>query len=196
MRNLKRIAMTVALAPLIMFGSLESKAQPHVHGKGTLFIAQDNSLWQLQFTLPASDIFGFEHRPETEEQKAEVVQRTAKLKNVENLISFSKTCRLVDHQVEIPDEFNVTGINEHNHHKADKHNHHGHNKHDDHGHEKEHDHTDVEIVSTFDCAKALTQIELTIFNSFSSLKTLEALWATNSGQGKLEVSATSPTVAL
>ena len=41
----------------------------HSHGEGVLFVVHDQDKWQVKFILPAGDIFGFEHQPETAEQK-------------------------------------------------------------------------------------------------------------------------------
>jgi hypothetical protein len=44
-------------------------AQKHVHGEGQLLIAQEQQRWQFHFILPAVNLLGFEHIPESAERK-------------------------------------------------------------------------------------------------------------------------------
>jgi hypothetical protein len=238
-KNMNKTAMKL-LIPLASAVSLGINAQTHVHGQGSLFIAQDNNAWQLQFTLPAADVFGFEYAPETEEQIKHVIKQKHLLSKVGNVINVPSECTVSSHNVEIPDGFELAhahGQQEHEHdeheHDHDKHKHdddHGHDhdehKHDDdHGHdhdehkhdhdkhehdhdehehdhdkhkhdhdehehsdEEKHNHSDVEILVEMTCSASFNALDVPLFSSFPSVQSLEALWATDGGQGQTELS--------
>lgn len=156
-------------------------AQPHMHGKAELFIAQDDEKWQLQFTLPAADVFGFEHRPMSQKQRAQVVAQKAILKNVTKLVNIPSNCKIETQDIEVPEM-----INEHHHEQKHAHGHGNQNNHSK--------HTDVEVTILLTCDAVISELSLTVFSSFPSLQLLNVIWALTTEQGQSEASPSKSTV--
>lgn len=181
MYELKQLVFILGIISPVAF------AQPHLHGQGSLFIAQDDNHWQLQFTLPTSDIFGFEHMPMSQKQKNQVRSKITQLENVGKLVDIPEGCQLGNYKVDIPSDFQAK--------RTDKFSHHDGQKQHKHQHQEQHTkHSDVNIVLTLRCDKAISRLELHVFKTFSSLATLDVLWTLNKGQGQIAVSAANPKV--
>lgn len=59
----------------------------HSHGSANLAVGvEDSGAFQIEFTSPAHDIYGFEHEPRNEEQRAAVTTAQAHLSNIEDII--------------------------------------------------------------------------------------------------------------
>ena len=69
-------------------------AGQHVHGEGKLMISQDGSQWQVQFVLPAADVLGFEHAPESPKQQAVVDRLAGRLGENDQVVTLNGQCRL------------------------------------------------------------------------------------------------------
>ncbi|GAB2702516.1 DUF2796 domain-containing protein [Aliiglaciecola sp. 3_MG-2023] len=145
-------------------------SQQHIHGQGSVFIAQENDLWQVQFVLPASDILGFEHSPENEQQRLIAEQFDQKQKHFENLIQFDVNCTQVNYS-QSSLEF---GEDEHSD---------SHELSDNHEHSGEHEHSDIEILYLIECPDEVTQVSFPILNSSNNLQNLAVQWSIQTGQG-------------
>ncbi|WP_373945812.1 DUF2796 domain-containing protein (plasmid) [Vibrio chagasii] len=121
----------------------------HVHGQVEVNIAQDGQELLVEVTAPGADVVGFEHAPETAEQKKVFEQAIAQLNKPDELFSFNNAnCtlkfKLVSNTLEGDhDEHEGHDHAEHDHHDHEGHDHAEHD-HDDHkGHDHaEHDHDD------------------------------------------------------
>ncbi|WP_086971468.1 zinc uptake protein ZrgA [Vibrio coralliirubri] len=134
----------------------------HVHGQVEVNIAQDGQELLVEVTAPGADVVGFEHAPETAEQKKVFEQAIAQLNKPEELFSFNNaSCTLKfksvantlegdhddheghDHAEHDHDDHKDHDHAEHDHddHKGHDHAEHGHDDHKDHNH-AEHDHDD------------------------------------------------------
>ncbi|MGF1859070.1 ZrgA family zinc uptake protein [Photobacterium profundum] len=73
----------------------------HVHGVVELNIAQDGNDLLLEITAPGSDIVGFEHAPQTQEQTQAIQQAMSTLKETASLfeINSDANCELTDSYV-------------------------------------------------------------------------------------------------
>ena len=69
----------------------------HVHGEGSIKIAQEGKDLEVEMELPAADLLGFEHKPKNEEQHAKVKDVMEKLKDSHLFITFNAdaACKLV-----------------------------------------------------------------------------------------------------
>ncbi|MGF1846215.1 zinc uptake protein ZrgA [Vibrio lentus] len=115
--------------------------EAHVHGKVEVNIAQDGQELLVEVTAPGADVVGFEHAPETAEQKKVFEQAIAQLNKPEELFGFNNAgCTLKFKSV------TNTLEGDHDDHKGHDHAEHDHDDHDDHkGHDHaEHDHDDHE----------------------------------------------------
>ena len=108
----------------------------HVHGQVEVNIAQDGQELLVEVTAPGADVVGFEHAPETAEQKKVFEQAIAQLNKPEELFSFNNaSCTLKFKSVA------NTLEGDHDDHKDHDHAEHDHDDHKDHDH-AEHDHDD------------------------------------------------------
>ncbi len=67
--------------PVAVLVAASAAGEPHVHSKGRLALAPDPNGVQFELVVAASDVWGFEHEPRTEEEKA---QRATALKALES----------------------------------------------------------------------------------------------------------------
>ena len=125
--------------------------EAHVHGKVEVNIAQDGQELLVEVTAPGADVVGFEHAPETAEQKKVFEQAIAQLNKPEELFGFTNaSCTLkfksVTNTVEgehDDHEGHDHAEGEHDDHEGHGHAEHDHDDHKDHDH-AEHDHDDHE----------------------------------------------------
>ncbi|MGR5391467.1 zinc uptake protein ZrgA [Vibrio crassostreae] len=110
--------------------------EAHVHGKVEVNIAQDGQELLVEVTAPGADVVGFEHAPETAEQKKVFEQAIAQLNKPEDLFGFNNaSCTLKFKSV------TNTLEGDHDSHEGHDHAEHDHNDHKGHDH-AEHDHDD------------------------------------------------------
>src|SRR5690554_1224031 len=76
--------------------------EAHVHGIGTITIALENQLLELQLESPAMNIIGFEYQPTTEADIQSVKAAQNTLSNAAELFAFSPAaqCRLTSVSIE------------------------------------------------------------------------------------------------
>lgn len=135
----------------------------HSHGEGVLFVVHDQDKWQVKFILPAGDILGFEHQPETAEQKQTIKQTLAQLANSQQLVTFNGECKLTQANFENPFE-----------------------------HHTHHAHQDLEVEYSFSCDKPVSKVTVTLFAWAEAISVIEAQWITEQAQGIAELTATKP----
>ncbi|MCC4796181.1 zinc uptake protein ZrgA [Vibrio lentus] len=112
--------------------------EAHVHGKVEVNIAQDGQELLVEVTAPGADVVGFEHAPETAEQKKVFEQAIAQLNKPEELFGFNNAgCTLKFKSV------TNTLEGDHDDHEGHDHAEHDHDDHKGHDH-AEHDHDDHE----------------------------------------------------
>jgi len=123
--------------------------EAHVHGKVEVNIAQDGQELLVEVTAPGADVVGFEHAPETAEQKKVFEQAIAQLNKPEELFGFNNaSCTLKFKSVTNTLEDDHDDHEGHDHAEGEHDDHEGHDhaegEHDDHeGHDHaEHDHDD------------------------------------------------------
>ncbi|MGO2162455.1 MAG: zinc uptake protein ZrgA [Vibrio toranzoniae] len=108
----------------------------HVHGQVEVNIAQDGQELLVEVTAPGADVVGFEHAPETTEQKKVLEQAIAQLNKPDELFSFNNaSCTLKFKSVTNSLE------GDHDEHEGHVHAEHGHDNHEGHDH-AEHEHDD------------------------------------------------------
>ena len=154
--------------------------EAHVHGKVEVNIAQDGQELLVEVTAPGADVVGFEHAPETAEQKKVFEQAIAQLNKPEELFGFNNAgCTLKfksvtntlegdhddheghDHAEHDHDDHKGHDHAEHDHddHKGHDHAEHDHDDHKGHDH-AEHDHDDHTITqsTTMTTTKVMTML--------------------------------------
>ncbi|MCG9554839.1 DUF2796 domain-containing protein [Vibrio sp. Isolate31] len=116
----------------------------HEHGHVEVNIAQDGQELLVEVTAPGADVVGFEHAPETAEQKKVFEQAIAQLNKPDELFSFNNAnCTLKFKSVTNTLEGDHDDHEGHDHAEHDHHDHEGHDhaEHDHHDH-KDHDHAE------------------------------------------------------
>lgn len=149
--------------------------QAHVHGHGKLLIAQEGTHWQLEFTLPAADMVGFEHAAHDEQDKAhlhDIAERLASPANV--FTTKGGDCQVVEQVVSLPG----AGHDEREHEEE-------HEAHSEH----EASHADVSLQYQLQCSGDLQRLTLRLFDMAPSLGEIEAQWIVSAGQGQTELSS-------
>ncbi|WP_192889478.1 zinc uptake protein ZrgA [Vibrio bathopelagicus] len=165
--------------------------EAHVHGKVEVNIAQDGQELLVEVTAPGADVVGFEHAPETAEQKKVFEQAIAQLNKPEELFSFNNaSCTLKFKSV------TNTLEDDHDDHEGHDHAEHDHDGHEGHDH-AEHDHDDHEghdhsegghgeftVEYHYQCSDIakLDTVNTQWFSKFSNTKSMTVNLLTDSAQ--------------
>jgi len=80
-RSLTLISLLALAAPGALATDGFRQLDSHSHGHGTLNIAIEGKLVEMELDIPGADIVGFEHRAESAEDKAAIDRAKAKLQN-------------------------------------------------------------------------------------------------------------------
>lgn len=184
-------------------------AQKHVHGEGQLLIAQEDKQWQFQFVLPAADLLGFEHAPQTTAQHQQVAKIISKIEGVVEMLSLPAHCKLLSKSHSLSqwaaiggDELSVehkgqmaTGSKSHSSHKHNQADNHDHENHHHESHEQ-HAHSDITVTYHFECENMLDALNVQLFAWAESLQTIDAQWFTAEHQGAQKLTSSAKVVSL
>ncbi|WP_375276375.1 ZrgA family zinc uptake protein [Alteromonas australica] len=158
---------------MLMIGSAQAAENEHRHGQGSLQILQAENQWQLTLSLPLDDAFGFEHAPETDEQKSHIRHFVVQAESFDTFIKMQGNCSLQGATVNLPWPFYADGEPPR----------HSENAHNERMHEEVHAHKDVEAVYQIGCEEAIESITVNVPAISPSLVSIDAQWATEKGQG-------------
>jgi hypothetical protein len=161
-----------------MMYSQIAMSQHHVHGEGLLFVAQENNQWQFQFVLPAADVLGFEHAPETPQQQQTIVDVVAKANDVRPFLITPEGCKVSAMEHEFPMAESSTAHDDEEGHEHEGHEHHG----------------NIEVSYQLTCQQAVTQIQVSLFSWVTSLDHLQVQWINDEGQGAAVLTGHSTTL--
>ncbi|MDO6559937.1 ZrgA family zinc uptake protein [Paraglaciecola chathamensis] len=186
----------ITLLVIMMSCCFSAAAQVHQHGQGQLFASQEKQDWHVQFILPAADVIGFEHAPESAEQKKALQALAKRLTMNDSVVRLSGKCTLIEatHSLFAEHKDSQEHAAEHEHHEKDQHEekHHATDDHENHeGHAK---HTDVEVEYHFSCASSSEKLSVTLFEWLPTLNRIQAQWITDAGQGTATLTSTNPDV--
>ena len=166
----------------------------HVHGLSQLNIAVEGEKVELEFSSPAMNLVGFEHKATSKKDVAAVKQAESILRQPEMLFSLTEAqCKPVYTNVDI------SGLIEHD---DDHDGHKGHDEHKDHDDHKAHDehetHSEIVANYSFECkdSSALSSIKVSLFESFAGIYKIQTMWVTASKQGSAKLTAENPVVLL
>lgn len=164
------------------------QADAHVHGQAELSMALDGEALQVELHSPLANLTGFEHSPETDEERAKLAAAKETLKDGDALFSFAggncafKEAALSDLSFEKlgdVEEEHDAHHDEHEHDKAHDHDAHDHGEHD---HDAHHDageaHVEIRAVYAFSCAAPadIAGFETRLFSLFSGFEKIEAVF--------------------
>ncbi len=177
----------LALSFPVLADDHQHSLEAHVHGIGTLNIALENQLLELQLESPAMNIIGFEYQPTTEADIQSVKAAQNTLSNAAELFAFSPAaqCRLTSVSIE---NALLKGSGAHDH----DHDH-------DHDHESqpaaeiaEHQHNDISAHYQYHCATPaqLNSIDLAgLFKLFTQTEKIQVQLIVGDHQQGAELSA-------
>ncbi|MCF7488657.1 DUF2796 domain-containing protein [Vibrio sp. A2-1] len=165
--------------------------EAHVHGKVEVNIAQDGQELLVEVTAPGADVVGFEHAPETAEQKKVFEQAIAQLNKPEELFGFNNaSCTLKFKSVTNTLEDDHDDHEGHDHAEGEHDDHEGHDhaegEHDDHeGHDhSEGGHGEFTVEYHYQCSDIakLDTVSTQWFSKFSNTKSMTVNLLTDSAQ--------------
>jgi hypothetical protein len=202
------VALMIVLTLIYGFATAEAQAEEvrhhdaHEHGVAHMNVAVEGDTVHIEFSSPAANIVGFEHHPETAEQKKAIEASIEKLKAGDKLFKLSPKAQgklaksIVD--TDIADashpESHAEHSNEHNeHHEHDKK--HGEEHH--HG-DKQGRHSDFKAEYRFICKRPekLAQIEVMLFDIFPGIEHIEVQILTETTQTAMELTVKKYKIAL
>jgi len=155
----------------------------HVHGHGRLNIAIEDKTMSMDLEVPAADIVGFEHEPETPEQKAALDEAKAKLGAGLSLFTPASAAGCVQTSAKI--------MTEADHDEEEPHDSH-------HAHEADHRHSEFHAEYAFECASPsqITSMSFDYFEVFPNAEALNVSLITTKGQASYEVARGKPSLDL
>ena len=177
----------------------------HEHGAARLTVATTDDGLEIALESPAANLFGFEHKAKTAEQRELVHEVTEKLEAGSNLFSMNEAAGCTFDKADVESAMEDEKHDDHDDdHKDEKH---ADNKHDDHDDDhkdekhadKKHDddhkdeeksHSDVDVTWTFKCKQpaAITSVNTKLFSKFpKGFEELAVEWITTSSAGKTEL---------
>jgi hypothetical protein len=151
-------------------------AQKHVHGEGQLLIAQEQQQWQFHFILPAVNLLGFEHIPESAEQKQILMNIVSKVEDADKMITLPASCNLLSMSHSLVDFEANSSASAHSH-----------------VHQKEISadvkpaHADISITYIFNCKDKPDSAIARLFEWSTRLHILNTQWVTNGQQGSAQL---------
>lgn len=169
----------------------------HEHGTGKLNLAIESKSLLVEIEVPAHDIVGFEHYPESDTQKKLVNDAIASLKNVDEIIMLPQSANCVSEKEAVVE---TEILNEGDHHDKNHKDHKDHKEGKDHHKEgKDHDkHSEFHINYSLTCQNIdkLDQVTVLAFKKFAEMKKIVAQAVTSSGQFSQTLDAKSPVLKL
>jgi len=158
------------IAVMALF-SAPSYAAVHQHGVGTLQVLQAGKDWQFFLQLPASDVLGFEHTPQTKAQHSAVAASRNAFDDFHALFTLDEKCSVVETVVEVPTILTAATTHEHE--------------------ERSHDnntHEDFRAAYLLKCESGISQATFNGFAIWQALHTVNAHWVTVNQQSAVRLS--------
>ncbi len=146
----------------------------HVHGQAELSMALDGEALQIELHSPLANLTGFEHSPETEEERAKLAAARQTLKDGAGLFLFEGGACTFKEAALSDLSFEELGGMEENHDAHHDEHHHDHEA----THDKDSHHAEIRATYAFTCAapESLTRIETRLFSLFPGFEKIEAVF--------------------
>ncbi len=180
-------------------GSSQKKVKhsAHEHGVAEMNVARFGKEVQIELFTPSFNFLGFEHKPNTEDQKATLSRVEKILRAPATLFSFEGSKCAVEH-VSIKSPFEEADHDgEHKHedeHKEKKKTSHTHN-HEQHENKAEADessHSEYMLTYHFECESSQESLKMNangLFSNFPNFSTIRTQWLSDSKQGSVKLSS-------
>ena len=202
------------LYAMAIFGLAPSNVPAqHVHGVVGLGIVVEGSTVAVSLNAPLSDVIGFEHAPESDEQLERIRQAAAMLSNADAMFGLadSANCRISDTSIDGP-AYVIQHLAEDHAGSAESDND-PHDTHDSHGMESDHDehaesavhdhhdseqHADINANYEWVCGNVsdLDALKLRFTERFASVDTIEIQVLTSAGAHVVTAEGRASSVSL
>ena len=181
-------------SPSVEIAPISRSADGHVHGGAKLFVVSEKGAIQMEFETPLYNLIGFEYAPQTDEEKARILDVEKRLSQPETLFSFNSEAKCTFETL----DGKVALFPKKTEHLTD---HQGHEKHDnDHHDEHNHDktHADIKLNYAATCGNLdkLQTIKVLFFKDFQNMTDVELVYLGPSQQIGAELSPSKPTADL
>lgn len=189
------LSLTIAFALAAQFAHAEEGAtslEAHVHGLSELAIAMEGKSLEIQFTSPAMNLVGFEHKASAPKDILAIENAALMLRQHEKLFLFSGgRCDHVKTSIDLSE---LIESDEHEHadqqssteHKKEHEEHEKHEEHEEHEeHAQENNHSDVVANYKYRCENIaqLPAITVGLFETFPGIHKMNAVWVKPTQQG-------------
>lgn len=200
--SISTIVLAQTLLAQTLFAQTERDLDSHEHGAAAMNIAVDKGTVFIELDSPWNNLIGFEHAPETDEQRHTVEEALAQLNRPEELFAFEGTaCEIADIDI----DSTIASGDEHDHDDEHKDGHDDHkDEHDDEhkdghdDHKDEHDdkhegegdtHSEVRAAFSFQCkdSSKLSAIDVKLLGIWSGFEDLDVQLLGPGGQALVEL---------
>jgi len=177
--------------------------QPHQHGVSGLLAALDGEVLTLELSAPGKDIAGFEHAPNSKEQRQHYNQVMAVLTSAHSMFHLSEGASCKNREVHVLQELIKEDTHDKDHakphdddHREDDKSKNSH-RHDEDEH-KDEEHGEFRLRYEYDCTNPgdLKRLELLAFERFANMRTVNFQFVGPMGQTSRKLTAKQPATDL
>ncbi len=180
-------------------GSSEKKVKhsAHEHGVAEMNLALLGREVQIEISTPSFNLLGFEHEPNTADQKATLSRAEKAMKAPSTLFTFEGAKCAVEH-VSIKSPFEQEGHgDEHKHedehkHKENKKAAHAHKSEDNKAEADESSHSEYMLIYHFECESSEENLKINasgLFSNFPNFSTIRTQWLSDKKQGSAKLTS-------
>lgn len=162
----------------------------HVHGLAELMLVIEKNHLAIQFSSPAINLLGFEHKAISKQDIAKVNHLSKVLNQPEKLFKLtSARCKSLDIDIDTSSLID-------SHQKKQQHRHEEHKEHDHDNLQQNDNHSEVFAEYQFKCNNLthLSSIPLSLFSVFPGIEQIQAMWVTQTKQGAAKLNADNSTL--
>lgn len=184
MKAINKLIQAIALTITFFVSMSAHSFEAHVHGLSELTIAMEESSVEIQFTSPAMNLVGFEHRANTPKEIASVRSVSSTLRHDNSLFTLANAqCKHIDASVNLTDLIDPDNNSDHKDAQHHKHK----NIHEANAHAEHSDHGEIIARYKYRCAKAstLNSITVNLFNDFPAIDKIQVMWIKQGQQGSI-----------
>lgn len=199
---LKRLVpCTLVLAPTLVLAQTERELDVHVHGAASLQLVLEGNTLLINLESPAANLVGFEHAPETPDEKKQIENVEAMLAETAGVFGIPDSAECTTQSAVV--NWLTVGEDDHDHDKHEEHakhdDHDEHDEHDEHAKHDDHDghdhddhadeedgagHSEFRAAYTLECGEPgnIDVIDVLLFKVYPALETLSVQAVLPSGQ--------------
>ncbi len=199
------VLLPFVLYPLSGVSQTERQSGVHDHGHSEMNIALTGNEFLVELLSPAANVLGFEHEPETEEQRAALAEAVSALRAGEQVLQLSAaagcTLQTADIESKLTDEEHSEEHHDDEHadeHDKDEHSkehhddEHAKDEHSEEHHDDEHadEHSEFHVTWFYRCDKPaeLKTVDVALFDLFPGFEEIDVSFAGENYQLAWELS--------